>query len=55
MTNICTEFVRYLNSFQSKLFISYFSHHKSVVSFLDYDNIQEDIDLQNQPQQNLGK
>ena len=41
----------YLDSFQSKVFISYFSHHKPIVfSFFDYD-IGEDIDLQNQPQQ----
>ena len=43
--------VRYLYSFQSKVFILYFSHYKPVVSFSDYDNIGEDIDLQNQPQQ----
>ena len=42
-------------SFQSKVFISYFSHHKPVVSFLDYDNIQEDIDLQNQLQEDSGE
>ena len=40
----------YLYSFRSKVFISYFIHHRSVVSFSDYDNIEEDIDLQNQPQ-----
>ena len=35
------------NHFQSKVFTSCFSHHKSTVSFLDYDNIEKDIDLQN--------
>ena len=47
--------IRYLYSFQSKVFISYFSHHKPVVSFLDNDNIEEDIDLQNQPQQHSAE
>ena len=47
--DIITEFVRYLYSFQSKVFLSYFIHHRSAVSFPDYD-IEEDIDLQNQPQ-----
>ena len=28
----------------------YFSRHRSIVSFSDYDNTNEDIDLQNQPQ-----
>ena len=43
---------------QSKLFISYFSHYKPLgyfFSFLDYDNIGEDIDLQNQPQQDSAE
>ena len=44
-----TEIVRYLYSFQSKVFISYFSRHRSDVSFSDYDNIEEHMDLQNQP------
>ena len=39
--------VRYLYNFQSKVFISYFSHYKPVVPFWDYDNFEEDIDLQN--------
>ena len=34
-----------------------FSHHKAAhcFSFLDYDNIGEDIDLQNQPQQDSAE
>lgn len=31
-------FTRYLNKFQSKIFISYFCYHKPTVSFLEYDN-----------------
>ena len=30
-------FFRYLGKFQSKVFISYFSYHKPIVSFLEYD------------------
>ena len=45
----------YLYSFQSKVFIPYFSHHMPVVSFLQYHNIEEDIDLQNQPQQDSAE
>ena len=39
--------VTYLYNFQSKVFISYFIHHKPVIYFLDYDNSEDDIDLQN--------
>ena len=31
--------VRYLYSFQSEVFVSYFGHHWPLVSFLDCDNI----------------
>ena len=43
-------FIRYLGRFKSKVIISYFSRHRSVVSFSDYDNTEEVIDLQYQPQ-----
>ena len=43
--------VRYLYNFHSKIFTSYFIHHKPVVSLLDYDNIEEHIDSQNQSKQ----
>lgn len=37
-TTIDAVFVRYLgNSFQSKIFVSYFSYHKPIVSFLESD------------------
>ena len=29
-------FFRYLNKFESKVFITYFSFHKPIVSFLEY-------------------
>ena len=28
---------RYLGNFQSKVFISYFSYHKPIISFSEYD------------------
>lgn len=37
-TTIDAVFTRYLHRFQSKIFISYFSYHKPIVSFLDYNN-----------------
>ena len=45
--NVFAAFVRYLYSFESKVFISYFSYHLPVIPFLDCDNIEEDVDLQN--------
>ena len=38
--------VRYLYNFQSEVFIWYFSYYRPVVSSLDYDNIEQNIDLQ---------
>ena len=32
---------RYSRNFQSKVFISYFSYYKPVVSFLDYDDSEQ--------------
>jgi len=29
------------NTFHSKIFISYFSYHKPIVSFLEYDDVYE--------------
>ena len=31
-------FTRYLNRFESKLFVSYFSYHKPLVSVLEYND-----------------
>ena len=42
-------FSRYLGNFQSKVFISYFSYHKPIVSFLEYDT-NDDRSEQNYPQ-----
>ena len=36
-TTINAVFFRYLLNFQSKVFISYFSYHKPIVLFLEYD------------------
>lgn len=36
-TTIDAVFTRYLHKFQSKIFVSYFSYHKPIVSFLEYN------------------
>ena len=47
--NIFTEFLLDIYSvFNKKIFISYFSHQKAVVSSLYYDNVEEYTDLHNQ-------
>ena len=42
-------FFRYLGNFQSKVFISYFSYHKPIVSFLENDT-NDDESEQNLPE-----
>jgi len=47
-TTIDGVFFRYLeNRFHSKIFISYFSYHKPIVSFLEYDDADEGHSEQN--------
>lgn len=47
-TTIDGVFFRYLeNTFHSKIFISYFSYHKPIVSFLQYDDADEGHSKQN--------
>uniref|UniRef100_A0A034W6M3 Endonuclease/exonuclease/phosphatase domain-containing protein n=1 Tax=Bactrocera dorsalis TaxID=27457 RepID=A0A034W6M3_BACDO len=36
-TTIDAVFTRYINRFKSKLFISYFSYHRPIVSVLEFD------------------
>lgn len=48
-TTIDGVFFRYLPNFQSKVFISYFSYHKPIVSFLEYDT-NDDQSEQNLPE-----
>ena len=42
-------FFRYLGNFQSKVFISYFSYKKPIVSFLEY-GINDDASEENLPE-----
>jgi hypothetical protein len=37
-TTIDAVFPRYLHRFESKLFVSYFSYHKPIVSVFEYDD-----------------
>ncbi|GFW42536.1 uncharacterized protein TNCV_4257301 [Trichonephila clavipes] len=43
-TTIDAVFIRYLDKFQSNIFISYFSYHKPIVSFLEYNEMIERTD-----------
>ena len=38
-TTIDAVFTRYLHKFQSNIFVSYFSYHKPIVSFLEYNEM----------------
>ena len=38
---IDADFTQYLDKFQSNIFISYFSYHKPIVSFLEHNDIIE--------------
>lgn len=40
-TTIDAVFTRYLHKFQSEIFVSYFSYHRPIVSFLQYNEIVE--------------
>jgi hypothetical protein len=41
-TTIDAVFTRFLNNFKSKIFISYFSYHKPIVSFLEPQQMETD-------------
>ena len=40
-TTIYAGFTRYFHKFQSKIFVLYFSYHKPIVSFLEYNEMIE--------------
>lgn len=50
-TTIDGVFVRYLeNKFHSNVFYSYFSYYEPIVSFLEYDDKDDDQSEQNLPE-----
>lgn len=54
-TTIDDVFVRNLSSFQFKVFTLYFNDQKYIISFLHYDNIEQFINLQKQPQEDSAE
>ena len=44
-TTIDAVFIRYLDKFWSNIFVSYFSYHKPIVSFLEYNESIQNLSI----------
>ena len=44
-TTIDAVFIRYLGKFLTNIFVSYFSYHKPIVSFLEYNELIQNLSI----------